>query len=332
MDKILKLFGCGKRKNKSNKKKSKHSSGRASTATQESSQQEPQTQSTQPNAQLQPTNEQQQQEPSPSIQPSSSFSPNGLNLSPILSNDDILIKDDSPLICPYEYGKITFTKNGLVSLFNILNNMEGYKEYYNKNNLQLEVKTTGSPVNSEFYLIKSIYLQNKKDLGTNASYDNIIKLMYNVKDRIKWDKAVKQLEQFEGNENVFVIRTWAHSFMMISERESIEKRFIFKYDDGAHYVFSTSVPDEFQPKIDGVIKITNYFNLFRITEDEENFYFYSITQGDFKMVIPQFLINLTLPKKTIDWYVCFQKAAESTVLGASDEEGSVVQEESKIEG
>ena len=321
MDKILKLFGCGKRKNKSNKKKSKHSS--ASTATQESSQQEPQTQSTQPQPQLQPTNEQQS---SPSIQPLSSFSQNGLNLSPILSNDDILIQDDSPLICSYEYGKITFTKNGIVSLFNTLCNIEGYKEYYNKNNLQLEIQTMGSPINSEFYLIKSIYTQKKKDLGTNASYDNIIKLMYDVNERIKWDKAVKQLEQFEGNENLLVVRTWAHSFMMISERESIEKRILFKYEDGAQYVFSTSVPDEYKPKIDGVIKITNYLNLFRVTEDEENFYFCSITQGDFKMVIPQFLINLTLPKKTIDWYVSFQKAAESQILGTSKEEGNVVEE------
>ena len=67
--------------------------------------------------------------------------------------------------------------------------------------------------------------------------------MYDVDERVKWDKAVKKVEKFEGNDNIFTVRTWAHSVLIISEREGIEKRMIFKYDN-AQYVFSTSVPDD----------------------------------------------------------------------------------------
>lgn len=167
----------------------------------------------------------------------------GLNMNAEISDTDVLIDESSSLICPYEKGIIKYTKKDLVDFFNQLDKLDGFKEYYNKKNLKIEIRTAGSPINSEFYLIKALYVQKKSELGKNANYESIIRIMYDVDERVKWDKAVKKVEKFEGNDNIFTVRTWAHSVLIISEREGIEKRMIFKYDN-AQYVFSTSVPDD----------------------------------------------------------------------------------------
>ena len=245
------------------------------------------------------------------------FGKNGLNSNKDINDTDPLIDSNSPLICPYEKGIITFTKNGMVDFFNTLENMDGYKEFYNKKNLKIEIRTTGSPLNSEFYLIKALYTQKKSELGKNANYDNIVKIMYDVNVRNKWDKAIKKVEKFEGSDEVFTCRTWANAVLIISEREGIEKRMVFKKDN-KQYVLSTSVPDDYIPEEKGVVRITNYVNFFRATEDEENYYFLTINQSDFKMVLPQFIINLTLPMKTNEWFEAFQKVAEKMDLNEEE--------------
>lgn len=245
------------------------------------------------------------------------FGKNGLNANKIINDTDVLIEENSPLICPYEKGIITFTKNGMIDFFNTLENMDGYKEFYNKKNLKIEIRTTGSPLNSEFYLIKALYTQKKSELGKNANYDNIVKIMYDVNIRNKWDKAIKKVEKFEGSNEVFTCRTWANAVLIISEREGIEKRMIFNKDN-KQYVLSTSVPDDYIPEEKGVVRITNYVNFFRATEDEENYYFLTINQSDFKMVLPQFIINLTLPMKTNEWFEAFQKIAEKMDLNEEE--------------
>lgn len=167
----------------------------------------------------------------------------GLNMNKEISDTDALIDENSSLICSYEKGIIKYTKKDLVAFFNQLENLDGFKEYYNRKNLKIEIRTAGSPINSEFYLIKALYVQKKSELGKNANYEGIIRIMYDIDERLKWDKAVKKLEKFEGNDSVFVVRTWAHSVLIISEREGIEKRMIFKYNN-AQYVLSSSVPDD----------------------------------------------------------------------------------------
>ena len=46
------------------------------------------------------------------------FGKNGLNSNKDISDTDPLIDSNSPLICAYEKGIITFTKNGMVDFFN----------------------------------------------------------------------------------------------------------------------------------------------------------------------------------------------------------------------
>jgi len=42
--------------------------------------------------------------------------------------------------------------------------------------------------------------------------------------------------------------------------------------------------------------------LFKVSEDEEYIYFTSLNQVDFKMPIPQMLINMTLPSTSKSWF------------------------------
>lgn len=39
--------------------------------------------------------------------------------------------------------------------------------------------------------------------------------------------------------------------------------------------------------------------------DIDNYYFTNLTQTDFKMILPQSLLNFTLPMKLIAWYKSF---------------------------
>lgn len=130
--------------------------------------------------------------------------------------------------------------------------------------------------------------------------------------RLKWDKLLKNLEILDGkNESNYVISTLAKSPMfLISERDSIEKKFIFKNNDGnIMYAISSSVPDNlFEMKKD-VVRIINYINYYKIVDEGDYFGFYSLNQSDLKMPIPQFLINVTLPTTTKSWQTSLEKFA-----------------------
>ena len=58
------------------------------------------------------------------------------------------------------------------------------------------------------------------------------------------------------------------------------------------------------------MRILNYISVYIIEEDEENFYFKSLNQLDYKMNIPNTLMNITLPMKIINWYKKLEKAVK----------------------
>ena len=97
---------------------------------------------------------------------------------------------------------------------------------------------------------------------------------------------------------------------IMSERESIEKRFIFQSKDGnAYYIMSSSVPDYLFPEKKDIIRITNFINYYKIVDAGDYIEFYSLNQTDFKMPIPQFLINVTLPTTTKNWQIYLENFA-----------------------
>ena len=72
---------------------------------------------------------------------------------------------------------------------------------------------------------------------------------------------------------------------------------------------SSSVPDNLFPDKEDVVKITNYINYYKLVDEGDFIGFYSLNQTDFKMPIPQFLINVTLPTTTKNWQTELEKFA-----------------------
>ena len=101
--------------------------------------------------------EKKKEKPNYIIVENTKYSDKGLNLNENIGDDELLLKEDSPLICEYEKGIITFTINGFVNLYNSLWDLENYKSIYDKDDLSILIRYEGTPMNSKFYLIKVIY-------------------------------------------------------------------------------------------------------------------------------------------------------------------------------
>ena len=230
------------------------------------------------------------------------YSEKGLNLNENIGDDELLLKEDSPLICDYEKGVITFTHNGFIKLFNSLWNLDNYKSIYDKDDLSILVRYEGTPMNSKFYLIKEIYKINKSELKYNKDIESILDYCYDISFRMLWDDALKSYDKYEGNDNAFIICTWGKSpVFFVSERETIEKRFRFAKDNSV-YIMSTSIPLEIYDAKESVVRFVDFLNLFKVSDEGDYIYFTSLNQVDFKMPIPQMLINMTLPSTSKSWF------------------------------
>ena len=241
------------------------------------------------------------------------YSEKGLNLNENIGDDEPLLREDSPLICDYEKGVLTFTKNGFLKLFEELWALDNYKSVYDKDDLLIEVRYEGTPMNYKFYLIRMVYKINKSDLKYNNDVDSIMDYCYDLKLRLMWDDSLKLYEKYEGNDNSFIICSWGKSpVFFVSERETIEKRFRFKKGNST-YVMSTSIPlDLYEPK-EGVVRFIDFLNLFKVTDEGDYILFTSLNQVDFKMSIPQMLINMTLPSTSKTWYNNIKKFCNSII-------------------
>ena len=239
------------------------------------------------------------------------FSKFGLNLNKEIDFDEPLLSKDSPLISDFEKN-IIFTKRNLIESFDKYWKLDKYKKIWDKDNLIIEINSEGTDINNKFHLIKVSCKQKKEIFKEKADIQTLFDFLYIPDLRLKWDKLLKNLEILDGkNESNYVISTLAKSPMfLISERDSIEKKFIFKNNDGnIMYAISSSVPDNLYEIKKDVVRIINYFNYYKIVDEGDYFGFYSLNQSDLKMPIPQFLINVTLPTTTKSWQTSFEKFA-----------------------
>ena len=240
------------------------------------------------------------------------YSKFGLNLNKEIDFDEPLLKTDSPLICDFEKN-IIFTKGNLIELFDKYWKIDKYKKIWDKDNLIIEINSEGTDINNKFNLIKVTYKQKKAEFNENCDIQTIIDFLYFPSLRLKWDKILKNFELIEGNiESNYIIRSLAKApTFLMSERESLEKKFIFKNKDGnGMYIISSSIPDDlFETKKD-VVRIFNYINYYKIVDEGDYIGFYSLNQTDFKMPIPQFLINVTLPTTTKNWQISLEQFAK----------------------
>ena len=106
--------------------------------------------------------------------------------------------------------------------------------------------------------------------------------MLNPEIRMSWDKNFKEFKILENGENYAVFKIWMFSpIFFISERDIIDKRIEF-YDKGVHYYLASSV-DDYSEITPNVVRCLTYLNCSIISEDEENFNYYSLTQIDAKV-------------------------------------------------
>ena len=240
------------------------------------------------------------------------YSKFGLNLNKEIDFDEPLLKTDSPLICDFEKN-IIFTKGNLIELFDKYWKIDKYKKIWDKDNLIIEINSEGTDINNKFNLIKVTYKQKKAEFNENCDIQTIIDFLYFPSLRLKWDKILKNFELIEGNiESNYIIRSLAKApTFLMSERESLEKKFIFKNKDGnGMYIISSSIPDDLFETKKEVVRIFNYINYYKIVDEGDYFGFYSLNQTDFKMPIPQFLINVTLPTTTKNWQISLEQFAK----------------------
>ena len=241
------------------------------------------------------------------------YSEKGLNLNENIDDDELLLREDSPLICDYEKNVITFTHNGFLDLLNSLWNLDSYKSVYDKDNLSILLRYEGTPMNSKFYLIKIIYKINKSELKYNKDPDSIMDYCYDVKLRMLWDDALRAYERYEGTDSAFIICTWAKSpVFFVSERETIEKRFRFKKDNDV-YIMSTSIPLDVYEEKENVVRFIDFLNLIKVSDEGDYISICSLNQVDFKMPIPQMLINITLPSTSRSWYDNIKKFSNKII-------------------
>ena len=241
------------------------------------------------------------------------YSEKGLNLNDNIGFDEPLLREDSPLICDYEKGVITFTKNGFLKLFDELWVLDNFKSVYDKDDITLEIRYEGTPMNDKFYLIRGTYKIQKSELKYNKDVDSIMDYCYDLNLRMIWDDALKLFERYEGNDNSYIICTWGKSpVFFVSERETIEKRFRFNKDNST-YIMSTSIPLDLYENKEGVVRFIDYLNFFKVSDEGDYILFSSLNQVDFKMPIPQMLINMTLPSTTKNWYKNIKKFSNSII-------------------
>ena len=107
--------------------------------------------------------------------------------------------------------------------------------------------------------------------------------MFKPELRMKWDSSAKNITKKEGGDGNYVVHTHIQSpVFFISERETIDKRVEFYYND-IFYCLSTSVSDDYIPANPSVIRCRTFLNLFMVAQDEKFYYTMSFNQVDPKV-------------------------------------------------
>ena len=110
--------------------------------------------------------------------------------------------------------------------------------------------------------------------------------------RVAYDKSIKEFKIFEEGEYYKILKVWYFSpLMFVSERDLIDKRVSF-LKDGVYYSLASSLEKyENAPEDSKVIRIKNYINALKLSEDQDNFYFHCYSQLDAKVRILLIIIR-----------------------------------------
>lgn len=211
-----------------------------------------------------------------------------------------------------EIGKIDFSISNLKEVIRVLDSCS-YKKLYEKKKLTV-LQCPSSFINHEFLLGKMIYIIYKNELSPKVTLKILYESMFDTKIRSSWDKGLEKVcvvKEISTNPKSYICHTWCKSpIFLISEREFVEKR-IEHHEENVSYMFSTSVPDETIDKTKAT-RCINFFNFQIIEEVNDKFIFTSYGQTDLKMIIPETLLNVTIPSKFRGWFEEFHKYINKT--------------------
>ncbi len=73
--------------------------------------------------------------------------------------------------------------------------------------------------------------------------DDLAELMYDIKTRINWDKTAIYDELTRISQNISTYYVVYKGILLVKDRDFVEKRMLFKYDDKIYAYFSSG-PNE----------------------------------------------------------------------------------------
>ena len=218
----------------------------------------------------------------------------------------------------FEKNKIIYSKRTIIALikeaFTDKNN-EFENLYDDNESLQISVKSTGSMINDQFQVVRSVYKINKDVYPPKTTIRMIFRYLNFIKERSSWDSQLKLYKILEGSEDgkevKCIVHNWLKSPMFfVSERDIIDKRYEFLYN-GKIYSFESSVNDTLYPPQESVTRMYDYMSIEELYEENNYIYLKAITQMDTKVSLPQSVVNATLPTKLSDFYKNLNNAINS---------------------
>ena len=124
---------------------------------------------------------------------------------------------------------------------------------------------------------------------------------------MKWDKMLEKSSQvpvIPGKRTFGMFYLKNKGQYNIESRDFFEKGFNF-YSNGRFYRYSTSVPnsEQFKEKQPGTTRGATYYNCGMMERDPKTrkVLLTTITQCDFFIPIPSFIVTTFLPNKTKEW-------------------------------
>ena len=168
--------------------------------------------------------------------------------------------------------------------------------------MTFSMNTAGSIINKQFPVVRLSTFLDKSALPPETTLTKLVEYMIGIEKRPKWDTGFKEYKNLEATDKYSVLFSWMKKpVFFISERDGIDKKADF-FVDKEFYSFSSSVNDDYIPLNKDVTRIRDFIFAYHIYEDDKKFYIRSLSQIDFKMNVPQSLLNVTLPMKMKEWF------------------------------
>ena len=115
--------------------------------------------------------------------------------------------------------------------------------------------------------------------------------MYDPEIRKKFDSSLKEYTIYEKGEKYAISKTCLNSpIFFIAEREVITKRIEF-IKNNIYYNIATSINDDYEQLNEEIVRCKTYINLLVLSEDEEYYYFKSLSQFDAKVLYFYFMLD-----------------------------------------